>query len=237
MDILDKLYSFFTPYELDLSKDIACLENIIIAFDSPKDYAKQFSFDEPESGIVEQLYNRKGQHRCNGLLISENGYFLTAKHCIDGNIRKNKLKLSDGSIWPIDRVCAIGKKEDIALAKANVRSESKPIIYNPFEFNKTTSIPIGIITRWQGNVERNFGMLDYRYVSPLQSSGHYERSVPIQAKTKPGDSGGLVLDCADHKLMGFLSTGNSGNYSTMSRYSSGIDVIRIYVDYLKNTRI
>lgn len=108
------------PFNLKKAAEINALEQFLSS------ETKSGKLEESISkGLVELRYNR--HHSSNGLLITTDGYFLTAKHCIRD--LPETIRLHNGSEYAITKVCAIGKKEDIALAKADIPDECHPFSY------------------------------------------------------------------------------------------------------------
>lgn len=79
-----------------------------------------------EENVIEiEMY---GQHSSNGLLITENGYFLTAYHCVAEDVRSAlTVRAHNDSIYPLAEVCYALPRLDLALAKAVIPAEPKSI--------------------------------------------------------------------------------------------------------------
>jgi len=153
-----------------------------------------------------------GRHSSNGLMITEDGYFLTAKHCIDGDIRYLQVRLSNGRSYNISHVCVQSDKEDVALVKAEVPGRCRPKKYRIFNTNKIKSLPAAIMLRKDGKVNTKHGfMKEYEeafcYDTNQKNRKYPEHHFQLQLMGgKPGDSGGVVVD-TDGRLIGILSGG------------------------------
>jgi len=111
--------------------------------------------------------------KSNGLMITENGYFITAKHCIffkdnpDLKIKSKDMRVMDkkGRSYRIERICAVTKPrregkvffkhsfvdynvgEDLALVKAKKEGEPKSLkckIYNTEKLE--VGLPVCLLT-------------------------------------------------------------------------------------------
>ncbi|MEK6899728.1 MAG: hypothetical protein AABX05_01255, partial [Nanoarchaeota archaeon] len=103
----------------------------------PPNIAKQ----NLEQGLVELVYDN-GQHAANGLLISNEGHFLTARHCVERDNLPRYLRLHDGKICSIEKVLVKGKGNlDIALAEANIITDFNPN-YVSYMCSREKDIPL-----------------------------------------------------------------------------------------------
>lgn len=156
-----------------------------------------------EKGVVELV--QYDCHIANGLLITDNGYFLTAGHCLDDDDDDDDgwklVRLYDGTEYALERICASGTgRMDIALAKAKVPGDASPRSYR---FYKEDYIPakepIALLTRKNGQLVKKYG--------------HTTNYTTAEGKTlvstlgvKPGDSGGIVIT-GESELLGIMRRG------------------------------
>ena len=58
-------------------------------------WGEHLTISQAERNLNESLVEitHYGEHSSNGLLITDNGYFLTAKHCVMSKLRGMKIKL------------------------------------------------------------------------------------------------------------------------------------------------
>ena len=61
-----------------------------------------------EEGVIELV--KYGKHSSNGLLITDDGYFLTARHCVEGSLSQ-QIVLYDGMKCKVEKICAQGRIE------------------------------------------------------------------------------------------------------------------------------
>lgn len=160
-------------------------------------------------GLVEIV--KDGMHSSNGILITTNGYFLTAKHCVENGFHKGaKIRTYDDKEYEIEKICAYGSKEDIALAKANMpgKCETKPYrIYNTDAMQKD---PVMLLTRRNGKTITKYGIVqDYKIERlAIASTGiiHLQNQIGIKLMdAEPGDSGGVIIS-PDGRLMGICTS-------------------------------
>ena len=115
-------------------------------------WAKELTIQESTKNLEESLveiFYKNGGHQSNGLLITENGYFLTNYHCVESHSIFNPLfiKNSKNEIYKISRIYEKNEKEDIVLVKANI--PKKPItkkykIFNLKKLKKSYSLDFPI---------------------------------------------------------------------------------------------
>lgn len=149
-----------------------------------------------EESVVEILYE-SGNHKGNGVLVTEDGYLLTANHIEDKNMNDKALegkyiRNDEGEIYSIDRICQKNEYKDIMLIKANITKKSQPRKYkvwnvgsleNNSEFSFLTQI-----SKWGGKNKNKNGQL----LIPLTN-----KILPdfflTDISTRSGDSGGIVF--------------------------------------------
>jgi hypothetical protein len=164
-----------------------------------------------EEGVVEII--KYGKHTSNGLLITDDGYFLTALHCVDDTPKLN-IKLHNGKTYKLEKEYIYAPKLDIALAKANISCECKLRRYKFFNTNRLEKMPVALLTRWEGKLIIKGGFTDGYYgdMEVVKRPDNKIVSVSDQftsnISSRKGDSGGIVVSSFDARLMGILSSTN-----------------------------
>jgi len=212
------------------------LKNLIATFD---DFVNHIYFGEDipsiesikslENGVVElRVCDGKDSYSSNGLLITENGYFLTALHGLKHELCNAYITMPNGTEYPLTKLCAVGKNYDIALAKAKIPGECKAMKYRFYNTNNLSKIPVKIITRKEEKLREYYGSTIG--LLPRDFSSLFQEHFDIFTnECIPGDSGGVVIS-PEGGLMGFISNGNNGVY-----YASAIKIIKALelVDFYK----
>ncbi|MBR9705445.1 trypsin-like peptidase domain-containing protein [Candidatus Pacearchaeota archaeon] len=195
-------------------------------------------------------------HIFNGLLITTNGYYITSKHCIEDEAYNDANFETDKSFMT-EKICAISKKDDLALAKMDlkkrVESKGKPraIRYAIETGPDLGNRPITALSRRSLGIVKRFGTItgNYNFLGgmpepselsiqateqasePKQKSGLYNHFT-TSLGCIPGDSGGIILD-ADMKIMGVVSNAVVGqNYTQAAKFTKALDLIEFYIKTL-----
>ena len=194
-----------------------------------------------EEGVVELVYNN-GEHSSNGLLISDDGYFLTARHCVEDDVLPLKMRLYDGTECEIEKKHVHGKWPiDIALAKAKVPGNATARQYNFYKEDMiASSLPIALFTIRDGALVKKYG-----FTKP-----HYVKNKDFVCSTLPsrgGDSGGIIatynfklLGIHSFRIMGLINDeGEVKNYhgfhaSTAISMLKALDLLNFYKHRLES---
>lgn len=183
-----------------------------------------------ESGLVEIVSGN--QHASNGLLMTADGYFITAKHCLR-DWRRKSIRLADGNTYRIEKFCAAAKNVDIAMAKAEIPHEAGPMTYLFFhedDFPERSEIVMH--SRINGAVRRKYGL-----------TCKSERTILFNSSilAREGDSGSVVTT-ADFKIMGILTSSSNevGRRGMGVKLSPALDLVDLYrkkmiADFRKHT--
>lgn len=181
-----------------------------------------------QKGLLE--IRHRGQHSSNGILISRNGYFLTAKHCVDHNLDELDVQNDDGEVFPLERVCAYAPKHDIALAKASIPGDWQPWQYRIYNTNGLQRVPVAVMTRWSEELQTNYGFIEKTRINgdsvnvsgrQLSFGEHFTLSM---IDVRPGDSGGIVIS-PDGRLIGMMSTGNDYNSGSAIKIIKALELV------------
>ena len=186
-----------------------------------------------ERGVVELVYP-DGQHGANGLLVTANGYFLTAYHCVDrAELRKNfRVKTYAGELFPISRVCAYDSSLDLALVKAKIPEKPQSLTYKFFkadQFSPFHREPVVALARRNGNIAYHGGYTKGQFVHALKylDEHSYERLAICDMATTLGDSGGVVVT-RNGDVVGILS---GGGVTDVSSIASWYEALAMMVRY------
>lgn len=152
--------------------------------------------DNLEKGLIELLYE-DGQHAANGLMITENGYFMTSAHCIHDDFFSGKVQTGDGTLYSIEKVCIADKKNDVALIKAKVRGEEKSIVYkyhNCRDFSSLKKTPIVLLMRREKKFVIKGGYTNgfIKDKSLSRDGDEMLNQMILESSIMPGDSGGIL---------------------------------------------
>ncbi|MFH0798203.1 MAG: serine protease [Candidatus Woesearchaeota archaeon] len=205
-------------------------------------WAEDISVDESkysiESNVVELV--RYGQHSSNGLLVTTNGYFLTACHCVDG-VRKLNVR-HNGHEYRLEKVCAVSRENDLALAKASIDAEpeyAKYRFFNTLNPLKQMTPVVMMVYNDDSNFERRGGWLvnscDMNNVKrhdgeTIQLKDQYR----IMADVQQGCSGGPVV-CCDGRVAGLVSNGSMKNHiGGVAKFMKCLELVVSYRLRLEN---
>lgn len=225
-------------------KTIQALEEFTENLYWSKLLSKEQSINNLEKSLVEVLFPNKN-HMGNGLLITEDGYFLTAGHMLEGEPPRY-IKDYQGRIYSIKGACQTDEKEDLALFRAEISKEELPKkykIYNTENLKnfKAGEFPITLKSRWNGQIANKSGSVIVKYV--IDETFGYSNQFGTDIHSITGDSGGVIIS-DNGELMGFASTGfkEEGEFeiwnkqiirSYYSKILSGLNLIKREINSLK----
>lgn len=192
-----------------------------------------------EEGVVTL---RTWHSRANAVLITSDGYFLTADHCVKRYVppRKHGMRIitHNGEEFPVTNVCACNRRKDLALCKADLPAAPAPLRYRFFDWGRyERRLAVRVVTRNDG-LHSVYGFLEG--ITPaVFGLGHtYEETSflhdqwTVSVNLRPGDSGGLLLD-AEARVLGFVTTGpadeNHDYRGTCARLPDALALIATYV--------
>ncbi|MFC1678544.1 serine protease [Patescibacteria group bacterium] len=166
-----------------------------------------------EEGIVEIVYDN-GQHRGNGLLITDNGFIITCNHCIFPSFDKLKVVKNSGEHYPIDYICHSKQDRDIVLFKADIPGLAKPREYKFFdsrEFRVYRKYLVVGLVRWDGKLMIKGGYTCGSLVASLtvDNTDLYKDMMILKTKLIKGDSGGIIATI-NSEVVGIHSSGIDG---------------------------
>src|SRR3989338_91329 len=236
---LEEITSPQEPRETQ-QQSLLALEQFIQNYYHSNSLTNQQAYTKLQNGVVE--ITMFGQHSSNGLLITENGYILTAKHCVQDITNKKYLGLgiqmsNQLSPFPyaIQEIWS-DKKFDIAIIKAGIPGEIKPCQYKflpPGELKK--NLPIGTMSCWNNKIKLHGGTIIDESIEITEIEGdHFSNHFIIDGPpTIKGDSGGIVLTPSG-KLAGFISTGTDERYTSAVNLQNALELISYYIHYKRS---
>lgn len=209
MATLDKTKCFKT--EKTATKDCIALYNFVQNLYLKESISKELSHKNIQKNTVEII--RGGRHTSNGLLISNNGYILTCYHCVEFNISQKKVKLSNGKIYPIEKLVLISRTRDIAIIKINLPGNSEAI---KIRINRETFLQdpnrssVLLLSRRDGSLKATGGYLHAKrrevLVRNRNKATRVKDSITLQLEAHRGDSGGPIVD-SNASLVGLIASG------------------------------
>ncbi len=199
-----------------------------------------------EKNLVEiQMY---GQHSSNGLLITTDGYFLTAYHCVTDDIKSTlTVRTADNRVYPFERICHALPKLDLALAKATIPVPAEPIHHAFYgdSIEQLHQSPAVALSLRNGAIVSKTGVIRQSHYTTLSDPESHEvvispeESVELdQILCRKGDSGGPIIS-AHGRVIGTLFGANNeiGKESaTGIQISCAIGMLYQYEQILRGNR-
>ncbi|GEM_PF-4843856 len=182
-----------------------------------------------EQGVVELLHDE--QHLGNGLLVTTNGYLLTAYHCVEEQ-KRLQIKTCSDERFPVVRTCCSEPSFDIALIKAKIPKISQPMVYKFFPKHLSSQFhrePAVVLSRRGSCVECRGGFTNGQFTHKLiyRSGEEYSQLATCSMVSRPGDSGGVVVT-PKGEIIGILSGGDSHGTSTLASWYEALTVVSRY---------
>lgn len=220
------------------SPEVEALDLFIQQLYSAEALTPAVSKQTVEESVVEIRIH--GQHSSNGLLVTDNGYFLTARHCVDRgeDITHGRIHLYDGISYPLEKICVDFPSADIALVKACIPLPPRPRNYRLYNTNVLTNVPAALLVRWDGKLDRKYGLVTQTRLSvrPVNVEGEcYDDQFSTTIYARPGDSGGTIVS-AEGQVIGLLCTG-AARSSTGVKMLQGLSLIDYYRRQLEKERV
>jgi len=178
-------------------------------------FFRQFFGDQPGSNEGRE-FTRKAQSLGSGVIVSSDGYILTANHVVDG-ADEIKVAIADGKKEFTAKVVGTDPPTDVAVLKIDAKdlpaitlgdSDQLEVgdivlaIGNPFRVGQT--VTMGIVSALGRN----------NFLPGGQIINQYEDFIQTDAAINPGNSGGALVD-AEGRLVGIntaiIPNNNGGN--------------------------
>jgi len=177
-----------------------------------KDISPEESNKNLEEGLIEIKEN--GYHSSNGILITEDGYFLTALHCLEDLVNKREVKIytKENKRYAFEKICSSIPKEDICLAKADIQKRCIARRYSLYTGEVKKEF-ILLLTRKNEMLYKNFGEIlrgwnPHKLKKLNGEKVHYLNHFETTNITKKGDSGGIIIN-PNSQLIGMACGGGS----------------------------
>ncbi len=180
-----------------------------------------------------QPRERKAQSLGSGVIVSPDGYILTANHVVDG-ADKIKISLSSGAREYDAKVIGTDPPTDIAVLKMDVKT-SLPAV----TLADSDKLEVGDVVLAVGNPFGVGQTLTLGIVSALSRGGFgitgYEDFIQTDAAINPGNSGGALVD-AEGRLIGINTAilSRSGGFQGVG-FAVPINMARYVMDKLITT--
>jgi hypothetical protein len=176
-----------------------------------------------ENNLLEITY-KSNHHKGNALLITNNGYFLTALHCLEKD-NNEIIKTQTGKRFYNYKICKSNKKEDLVLGKINLSRDFTEKKFNLYNTNKLEKIPFQLTTIRKGEVKRKYGFIQNNWNN---HTIEYQNHLSMNGIGKPGDSGGILIG-PKGKLIGIMSGGNNYIIGTGIKMNSALNLIYAHI--------
>ena len=162
--------------------------------------------DTINQGLFEMLSKRN--HTYNALLLTDNGVFVTAAHCLYGDYNIQSGSVDSKGDFPRSRLILAHHSGDVGIGKLEMRGSSKPISYTFAE--PQVGQKVTLLTK-RGEI--------------IQTPGVVDRLEPyffgLEINARAGDSGGVIVN-EDFGIVGLLSSVNAENHRAYATRSTAI---------------
>lgn len=213
-----------------VKKDLKNLERFIQNIYWAQELTKEESIKNLENNLIEILDPDSGQHLASGLLITNDGYFITNNHCLGDQKEKIFFK---NKVYQKLKIIEIDKVADVCLAKINIRLENYPIYKIKRELNNDKG-PIVLKYKNKGILQEKYGLILNQNSKTLKRNCWSETKMQIKIRTVHGESGSIIIN-NQGELIGFLYGGSS--YSSMaSQIYPALDLIQKQINNLKKPK-
>ncbi len=218
------------PRKIDHREDSLALKEFIAQVYWGQFILPRNAHNNLKEGLLELRVNHNGGlYGSNGLLVTDNGYFLTAHHCLDGFLQGDAID-NNGNVHKIEKVCAVSIKKDMALAKAEFNGDSAPRRYKIFNTNNLSNrIPMKLLAKKNGKLIEHYGFVESSSaVICLQNGVSHNGHLILSLKSDVGNSGGILVSL-DGGLVGFVSAGEKErSYTSAFKIIAGLELVDFY---------
>jgi len=178
-----------------------------------------------------EIKSRYGKHLGNGLLLTRNGYFVTANHCLGSAQLLSKIAVEDhlGTQYEA-RVLHRDVKHDVALAQIPLGEDSAAFGLSFYDFNEGISVgtPVQVFYRQEmlycasGTVSRNsIGV-------QVSAQRIYVDQLQLTLDGRRGFSGGVAAT-RHGALLGVVSAGEPTLWCSVVKSNYIVDCIKDYL--------
>lgn len=180
-----------------------------------------------------QPRQRKAQSLGSGVIVSPNGYILTASHVVEG-AEKVKISLASGDLEYDAKIVGTDPPTDIAVLKLDTKTDLPALA-----LADSDKLEVGDLVLAVGNPFGVGQTLTLGIVSGLGRGGFgingYEDFIQTDAAINPGNSGGALVD-AEGRLVGINTAILSGSGGFMGvGFAVPINMARFVMDRLITT--
>ncbi len=230
-EILGKVKEYLDSFEL-FEEDVT--SNLQIKRDKQalSDFLQNFYWGEMlsveqakanlKSGVLE-LTDAYGRHRSNGLLLTQNGYFLTSYHCVEDKIENLLVVTESGGVYPVLKICGHNKKNDTALVRADIPGKAEALRYKfAPKPDLANHLPIAMLMREYGKYKIKGGFIyrpKFKEVKVEYMDRTFVNQIELSLDGVPGDSGSII-STEDGKIYGITCTGATKADGTKAYSSS-----------------
>ncbi len=217
-EILGKVKDYLVYFELfeeigkpnpQLKKDKQALSDFLQNFYWGEMLSVEQAKANLRSGVLE-LVDNYGRHRSNGLLLTQNGYFLTNYHCVEDKIDNLQVVTESGGVYQVLKICGHNKKNDTALVKADIPGKAEALRYKfAPKPDLAIHIPIVMLMREHGKCKIKGGFIHrpkFKEVKVEYRDRTFVNQIELNLDGVPGDSGS-VISTEDGKIYGITCTG------------------------------
>lgn len=180
------------------------------------------SYNDNKLNIIESIVaitvdTNTGPYESSGFLISDDGYIVTAAHCVNikGGVINVRRRVFDRFKNEIDayytaKIVAIDKENDVAIIKIDVKGKVSYLSLQKeysFDYEPTRNI---VILGYPFGVSRfdNLSITEGKIISYQKVDGR--RVINLDCEAKQGNSGSCVIDAETGVVIGVLSGSHIG---------------------------
>ncbi len=169
------------------------------------------------AGATVKLSNNKQKTGCTATMLTTDGWFATAAHCVDDIEKPYDCDIEIGDDFHIATYIRYDRKHDVALGKVFIKEKEgkgKPI---PLRYFNSAHLrldqPVIVVGKNSGSIEGKVTRLIKYIKSGGDRIGYTHNMTDIAAKVNHGDSGGPVIDTETGAYMGIISSSNNSPLS------------------------
>ncbi len=184
--------------------------------------------NQPIENLLVEIYLPNGIG--NGILLTEDGYVLTAYHVVDkDNLKGAYARDVHGNKFPVVEIVKKSKTHDLAILRVKRKGECLPTQVSANDISYEIGTEIEWLHLLDGKIYRQIGVI-------IQDpEGNYRNSFCTSTNIRHGYSGSACLK--DGSLIGILTEGRwelphrkEGNYSIGYGVASKLTPIRKFLD-------
>lgn len=217
---------------------VTALTDFVNNQESCRDMSAKESRKNIEDGLVNIVLKRDlgfkiKEHESHGLLITNDGYFLTANHCLDHDFDYGSIKTNSGK-FEIGMIKEMSPKYDLVLAKAHLRGECSAKKYKISDLKPSLDKRGISLINENGIIREHIGLRrSFSEPSKLKNKKRFLDQMDFFLPTwEFGHSGAPFIDYRGN-LMG-ISSAAYANTESIAKISHAMEMITSYIDKLKS---